>query len=120
MCGVLITGCGIIILIVSIIVSIVSIIVSIISIVSIIISIIVSIIVSIIILILLILLIILNIHLIFLFTSFSLPFSHDSHHSASLHATHVGNATHQYTCGKRPELCSVSDSRAREPHEISP
>ena len=117
MCGVLITGCGIIILIVSIIVSIVSIIVSIISIVSIIISIIVSIIVSIIILILLILL---NIHLIFLFTSFSLPFSHDSHHSASLHATHVGNATHQYTCGKRPELCSVSDSRAREPHEISP
>ena len=106
MCGVLITGCGIIILIVSIIVSIV--------------SIIISIIVSIIILIILILLSLLNIHLIFLFTSFSLPFSHDSHHSASLHATHVGNATHQYTCGKRPELCSVSDSRAREPHEISP
>ena len=107
MCGVLITGCGIIILIVSI----VSIIVSIV-------SIIVSIIL--IILIILILLILLDIHLIFLFTSFSLPFSHDSHHSASLHATHVGNATHQYTCGKRPELCSVSDSRAREPHERSP
>ena len=105
MCGVLITGCGIIILIVSI-VSIVSIIVSIISIIVSIISIII--------------LILLNIHLIFLFTSFSLPFSHDSHHSASLHATHVGNATHQYTCGKRPELCSVSDSRAREPHERSP